>query len=84
MAASSRHDPGRDARGEVHLLAARPAGRGGRGDRDRQAGTPVVRLVAVRRTSDLASVRGALAGKVWIADDFDRLPDEIVQAFEAG
>jgi prevent-host-death family protein len=47
-------------------------------------GTPVVRLVAVRRTSDLASVRGALAGKVWIADDFDRLPDEIVQAFEAG
>jgi hypothetical protein len=29
-------------------------------------------------------VRGALAGKVWIADDFDRLPDDIAEALDSG
>ncbi len=45
-----------------------------------KAGKPVARLVAhggetSRRTP------GSLAGKIWIAPDFDTLPDDIAQAF---
>jgi prevent-host-death family protein len=45
-------------------------------------GKPVARLVPVteeKRT--LASVRGALRGQIWMADDFDELPDDIAEAF---
>jgi prevent-host-death family protein len=45
-------------------------------------GKPVARLVPVpeeKRTFD--SVRGALKGQIWIADDFDELPDDIAEAF---
>jgi hypothetical protein len=32
-----------------------------------------------KRTFD--SVRGALKGRIWVADDFDELPDDIAEAF---
>jgi prevent-host-death family protein len=44
-------------------------------------GRPVARLVPVPRTNRLASVRGALRGRIHIADDFDELPDDIAEAF---
>jgi prevent-host-death family protein len=46
-------------------------------------GMPVARLVPVARTSGLAAVRGALRGRIKIADDFDELPDDIAEAFGA-
>jgi prevent-host-death family protein len=46
-------------------------------------GTPVARLVPIRTTSDLPSVRGAWRGRVDIADDFDELPEDIAEAFGA-
>lgn len=46
-------------------------------------GKPVARLVPVRRTNSLAAVHGALRGRVHLADDFDELPDDIVEAFGA-
>jgi prevent-host-death family protein len=46
-------------------------------------GTPVARLVPVARTNSLASVRGALRGRIHIAEDFDELPDDIADAFGA-
>jgi prevent-host-death family protein len=47
-------------------------------------GKPVVRLVPVRQTSSLESVRGAWRGRVRIAEDFDELPEDIADAFGAG
>ena len=46
-------------------------------------GTPVARLVPVGRTGSLASVYGALRGRVDFAEDFDELPDDIAEAFGA-
>jgi prevent-host-death family protein len=46
-------------------------------------GTPAVRLVPVRQTSSLAAVRGAWRGRVRIAEDFDDLPDDVADAFDA-
>jgi prevent-host-death family protein len=46
-------------------------------------GKPVARLVPVASTNSLAAVRGALRGKVHMADDFDELPDDIADAFGA-
>ncbi len=46
-------------------------------------GKPVARLVPVARTNGLAAVRGALRGRIEIADDFDQLPDDIAEAFGA-
>jgi prevent-host-death family protein len=46
-------------------------------------GKPAARLVPIRSTSALASVRGAWRGHVRIADDFDELPDDIADAFGA-
>jgi prevent-host-death family protein len=46
-------------------------------------GKPVARLVALPRTASLSSVRGAWRGRVHIAEDFDELPDDIVEAFGA-
>ncbi|HKB77083.1 MAG TPA: type II toxin-antitoxin system Phd/YefM family antitoxin [Myxococcales bacterium] len=45
-----------------------------------RAGKPVARIVPVREPSK--PVFGADAGKIWIADDFDDTPDEVVRAFE--
>lgn len=44
-------------------------------------GKPVARLVPVVGTSSLATVRGAWAGHVRMAEDFDELPDDIADAF---
>ncbi len=44
-----------------------------------KAGKPMVRLVPVREKRE--SCFGMDAGKGWIADDFDELPDEIMAAF---
>ena len=46
-------------------------------------GKPVARLVPVSRQHSLASVRGALRGRIHFADDFDELPDDIADAFGA-
>jgi prevent-host-death family protein len=45
-------------------------------------GKPAVRLVPVGRKS-FADARGILKGQIWIADDFDELPDDISEAFGA-
>jgi prevent-host-death family protein len=45
-------------------------------------GTPVARLVPEpKRRNNLASIRGALKGQIWMAEDFDDLPDDIAEAF---
>jgi prevent-host-death family protein len=45
-------------------------------------GTPVARLVPEpKRKNNLASIEGALKGQIWMADDFDELPDDIAEAF---
>ena len=46
-------------------------------------GKPVARLVTVVGTNSLASVHGALRGRVEIPDDFDELPPDIAEAFGA-
>jgi prevent-host-death family protein len=46
-------------------------------------GKPVARLVPVATTNTVASVYGALRGRIEIADDFDELPDDIADAFGA-
>ena len=43
-----------------------------------KAGKSLVRLVPVREKE---SVFGIDAGKGWIADDFDELPEDIMKAF---
>lgn len=44
-----------------------------------RAGKPLVRLVPVRDEAE--SCFGMDAGKMWIADDFDELPEDILAAF---
>ena len=46
-------------------------------------GTPVVRLTPVTKTSSMAAVRGSLKGQITMADDFDELPAEFIEAFGA-
>jgi prevent-host-death family protein len=46
-------------------------------------GKPAVRLVPVANTNSLATVHGALNGRIHFADDFDELPDDIADAFGA-
>jgi hypothetical protein len=46
-------------------------------------GKPVARPIPVRGTNSLATVHGALRGEVRLADDFDELPDDIAEAFDA-
>jgi len=45
-----------------------------------RAGRPVVRLVALVEGGEQRKA-GSLAGKLWIADDFDELPRDIALAF---
>jgi prevent-host-death family protein len=45
-----------------------------------RAGKPVARLVPLEHRNK-PRVPGAWRGKVWIAPDFDELPDEIAAAF---
>jgi prevent-host-death family protein len=46
-----------------------------------KAGEPLVKLVPVKRRTK-PRVPGKWRGKVWIADDFDELPSDILDAFE--
>jgi hypothetical protein len=39
--------------------------------------------VPIADTSSLAAVRGALRGRIHLAEDFDELPDDIAEAFGA-
>jgi prevent-host-death family protein len=44
-------------------------------------GKPAVRLVPVNADRpSFSSVRGILKGKIWMADDFDELPDDMAEA----
>ena len=45
-----------------------------------KAGKPVAKLVPYCGPSR-PRTPGALAGKIWIAPDFDRLPDDIAETF---
>jgi prevent-host-death family protein len=44
-------------------------------------GKPVVKLQPVHAVSR-KSLFGALKGQIWMADDFDELPEEILKDFE--
>lgn len=44
-------------------------------------GKPVARIVAVERKSSRASILGCMRGQIWMADDFDEIPEEIAEAF---
>jgi prevent-host-death family protein len=48
-----------------------------------KAGKPVAKLVAYRGPARPREP-GALAGKIWIAPDFDTLPDDMARAFGMG
>jgi hypothetical protein len=67
--------------GEDALITPSERGRGRRGDRHRQAGKPVARLLPFEprrqpRQPDL------LKGQIWIAEDFDDpLPEAIMAKF---
>jgi len=45
-----------------------------------KAGKPVARLVAYRAPAS-PRTPGSMAGQIWIAPDFDVLPDDIAGAF---
>lgn len=45
-----------------------------------KAGTPVAKLVPYKR-SEIPRRPGALRGRIKIADDFDKLPTDIAEAF---
>jgi prevent-host-death family protein len=45
-------------------------------------GMPVARLVAIEKPKrSRAHIRGSLKGKIWMADDFDELPEGWAEAF---
>lgn len=46
-----------------------------------RAGTPVARLVPYVEKPPRRRALGAWRGRVWIADDFDELPEELAAAF---
>lgn len=45
-----------------------------------KAGKPVARLVALRGPAH-PRTPGSMAGQIWIAPDFDQLPDDMAEAF---
>lgn len=46
-----------------------------------KAGRPVARLVPYEESAEPRKL-GAWKGRVWMADDFDELPPELLAAFE--
>jgi prevent-host-death family protein len=48
-----------------------------------RAGVPVARLVPVKSTNKVRPL-GMDRGKVWIADDFDSLPEDLLKEFYGG
>jgi len=47
-----------------------------------KAGKPVAKLVPIQGVAQ-PRVAGSIAGKIWIAPDFDELPADIAEAFGA-
>jgi prevent-host-death family protein len=45
-------------------------------------GKPIVELKGIASAGAAFRKPGALAGKVWMADDFDDLPDDMLDAIE--
>ena len=48
-----------------------------------RAGVPVARLVPVKSANKTRPM-GMDRGKIWIADDFDSLPDDLLKDFYSG
>lgn len=46
-----------------------------------KAGKPMARLIPYRETRQ-PRIPGRLAGKIWMAPDFDETPEDIIAAFE--
>ena len=46
-----------------------------------EAGEPVAKLVPYPKKQKSRRTLGGWEGKVWIADDFDEIPQEIAEAF---
>ena len=46
-----------------------------------KAGEPVAKIVAYTAPPKQPRVPGSMKGKIWIAPDFDELPEEIAEAF---
>jgi prevent-host-death family protein len=44
-------------------------------------GEPVAQLVPVRAKLSRMDLHGLWKGQVWMADDFDELPDDMAEAF---
>ena len=49
-----------------------------------RAGVPVARLVAIAPEANKVRPLGFARGHVWIADDFDELPGDLLKAFYGG
>jgi prevent-host-death family protein len=50
-----------------------------------RSGRPVARLVAINEDAPKPRrVFGQMKGKIWIADDFDETPQELIDLFENG
>ena len=47
-------------------------------------GKPVVELKGIAAAGAAFRKPGALAGKIWMAEDFDDLPDDMLDAIEQG
>lgn len=45
-------------------------------------GAPIAELKSVTRSGVAFRKPGAMAGKVWMADDFDTLPDDMLDAID--
>lgn len=48
-----------------------------------RSGHPVAKIVRYDEPSGWASLEGVWKGKVTLADDFDELPDDLADAFDA-
>lgn len=46
-----------------------------------KAGQPVAKIVAYTAPPKQPRVPGSMKGQIWIAPDFDELPEEIAEAF---
>jgi len=46
-----------------------------------EAGKPVAKLVGYRGVPSVPRMPGVMAGQIWIAPDFDDLPDDMAESF---
>ena len=65
---------------KVELCALIEAVQDGDGVIIAKAGKPVTRLIAFHGPSK-PRIPGAMAGEIWIAPDFDTLPEDVAEAF---